>query len=150
MPEPKTLTFHNTFTARREAFVPRSADTVRLFTCGPSVYRRQHLGNYRTFLFEDVLQRYLEYRGYAVQRGINFTDVEDKAIEEAKEHGKTLTELTQPVIDEFLDSARKLGIKPPEGDIPRAPARPRADRRGADHLADPVRLRADRRRLGPV
>ena len=120
MPEPSILTFHNTFTKRREAFVPRSADAVRMFTCGPSVYRRQHLGNYRTFLFEDVLQRYLEYRGYHVKRGINFTDVEDKAIEEAKDYGRTLTELTQPVIDEFLDSARKLGIKLPEGEIPRA------------------------------
>ncbi|MFP4231257.1 MAG: hypothetical protein ACLFRR_05350 [Spirochaetaceae bacterium] len=60
---------------------------MQLFTCGPSVYRRQHIGNYRAFLFEDAQQRYLENRGYRGERAINFTDVEDKVIEEAKERG---------------------------------------------------------------
>ncbi len=115
-----SLTFYNTLTKRRETFIPRSSQAVRLFTCGPSVYRRQHLGNYRTFLFEDLLQRYLEYRGYPVERAINFTDVEDKAVEEAKAEGVTLEELTRPVIDEFLDTAAQLGIRLPAGEIPRA------------------------------
>lgn len=115
-----SLSFHNTYTKRREIFVPRSSQAVRLFTCGPSVYRRQHLGNYRTFLFEDLLQRYLEYRGFPVERAINFTDVEDKAVEEAKQEGLTLAELTQPVIDEFLETAAHLGIRLPDGEIPRA------------------------------
>jgi cysteinyl-tRNA synthetase len=120
MADEQRLTFHNTFTKRREAFVPRASGVVKLFTCGPSVYRRQHLGNYRTFLFEDILQRYLEYRGYTVHRAINFTDVEDKAVEEAREKGVTLQELTQPVIDEFLDSCARLGISLPGGEIPRS------------------------------
>lgn len=113
------LVFYNTLSKRKEVFVPRSADTVKLFTCGPSVYRRQHLGNYRTFCFEDVLQRYLEYRGYKVERCINFTDVEDKAIQEAEETGVSLTELTKPVVDAFLAECKTLGIKLPD-EIPRA------------------------------
>lgn len=120
MPDAQTITFHNTFTRRREAFVPRNPGVVKMFTCGPSVYRRQHLGNYRTFLFEDILQRYLEYRGYRVHRAINFTDVEDKAIEEARSKGVTLQELTRPVVEEFTDTCDRLGIRLPEGEIPRA------------------------------
>ena len=120
MAEESTLAFYNTASNRKEEFVSREPGRAKMFTCGPSVYRRQHLGNYRTFLFEDVLQRYLEYRGYAVDRSINMTDVEDKAIEEAKEEGVTLQELTQPVIDEFMESARLLGIRLPSDELPRA------------------------------
>ena len=69
---------------------------VRMFSCGPSIYRRPHVGNYRSFVWEDVLQRYLEYLGFKVERVLNFTDVEDKAIEEAREEGLTLPELTDP------------------------------------------------------
>ncbi len=68
------LDLYNTLTDEQEGFVPRAEGGVKLFTCGPSVYRRQHLGNYRTYLFEDVLQRYLEHRGFEVERLINFTD----------------------------------------------------------------------------
>ncbi|MFP4330288.1 MAG: class I tRNA ligase family protein [Spirochaetaceae bacterium] len=120
MPQESTFAIYNTASNRKEELVPREPGRVKIFTCGPSVYRRQHLGNYRTFLFEDILQRYLEYRGYEVQRAINMTDVEDKAIEEAKEKGVSLGELTEPVIEEFLDSAATLGIKLPPGEIPRA------------------------------
>src|SRR5690554_3674873 len=79
----RALVLENTMSRSREVFRPRAEGTVKLFTCGPSVYRRPHIGNYRTFLFEDLLQRYLEYLGYRVERVINFTDVEDKAIAEA-------------------------------------------------------------------
>lgn len=113
------LVFYNTLSKRKEVFVPRDSDTVKLFTCGPSVYRQQHLGNYRTFCFEDILQRYLEYRGYRVERSINFTDVEDKAIQEANEEQVSLTELTKPVVDAFLSECELLGIKLPR-EIPRA------------------------------
>ena len=113
------LVFLNTLTKRREVFVPRDDHTVKLFTCGPSVYRRQHLGNYRTFCFEDVLQKYLEYRGYTVERCINYTDVEDKAIREAQEKDVQLHELTKPVVDAFLKETELLNIKLPD-EIPRA------------------------------
>jgi len=94
----------NTLTRRKERFVPREPGRVTMFTCGPSVYRRQHVGNYRTFLYEDVLYRYLEFLGYKVHRLINFTDVEDKAIEEAREQGLELDQLTRPVVEQFLDT----------------------------------------------
>jgi cysteinyl-tRNA synthetase len=106
-------------TGRQAPFAPRGRDRVRLFTCGPSVYRRQHLGNYRTYLFEDVLQKYLEYRGHEVQRVINFTDVEDKAIDEARENGVAVAELRRPVEEAFFAECGWLGIALPDT-IPRA------------------------------
>ena len=63
-----------------ETFRPVRKEVVTIFTCGPSVYQKAHIGNFRTFLFEDMLARYLEYSGYAVRRGMNFTDIEDKSI----------------------------------------------------------------------
>jgi cysteinyl-tRNA synthetase len=68
---------------------------VKMYTCGPSTYQPAHIGNYRTFLYEDVLQRYLEYLGYEVTRLITLTDVEDKAIAEAKKERLSVEELTQ-------------------------------------------------------
>jgi cysteinyl-tRNA synthetase len=106
-------------TGRREPFAPRRRGRVKLFTCGPSVYRRQHLGNYRTYLFEDVLQRYLAYRGQIVERVINFTDIEDKAIAEAREKGVSVRTLRQPVEEAFLAECAQLGIALPAA-IPRA------------------------------
>jgi cysteinyl-tRNA synthetase len=113
------LRLYNTLTRRKEAFSPREPGRVRLFTCGPSVYRPQHLGNYRTYLFEDVLHRYLVYRGLQVDRLLNFTDVEDKAIAEARDKGVTLEALRRPVEEAFLQECGLLGIRlPPK--IPRA------------------------------
>ena len=63
---------------------------MNIFTCGPSIYQRAHIGNFRTFLFEDILVRYLEYRGWRVTRGMNVTDIEDKAIQEADKGGITV------------------------------------------------------------
>lgn len=109
----------NTMTDQQETFTPRRPGRVKLFTCGPSVYRRQHIGNYRTYLFEDVLLKYLEYRGLSVERVINFTDVEDKAIEEAREAGIGVAELRRPVEAAFFEECDLLGIRLP-ADIPRA------------------------------
>ena len=66
-----------------------------MYTCGPSTYQPAHIGNYRTFLFEDILQRYLEYLGYKVTRLMTLTDVEDKAISQAKKENLTVEELTR-------------------------------------------------------
>jgi cysteinyl-tRNA synthetase len=109
----------NTLSKRKELFKSREEGKVKLFTCGPSTYGRAHVGNYRTFLYEDVLQRYMEYLGYQVERMINFTDVEDKAIAEAQDQGVSLKELTGPVEDRFFKEADLLSIKLP-GYIPRA------------------------------
>ncbi len=113
------LVLYNPFTRRRELFRSRVPGEVKLFTCGPSVYRRPHLGNYRTFLYEDVLQRYLEYRGYRVKRVIVVTDVEDKAIEEAVALGHTVQELTDKNVDFFRKECERLGIELPDV-MPRA------------------------------
>jgi cysteinyl-tRNA synthetase len=109
----------NTLGRKKERFRPLYGRNVKMFTCGPSIYRRPHLGNYRTFLFEDVLVRYLEYLGYEVQRIINFTDVEDKSLAEAKNRGETLKELTDSVADRFYKESALLRMKLPE-EIPRS------------------------------
>lgn len=77
------LELYNTLTRKLEAFKTREMDKIKMYTCGPSIYRQSHIGNFRKFLFEDILQRYLEYLGYNVDRLITLTDVEDKAIDEA-------------------------------------------------------------------
>jgi len=84
-----------------------------MFSCGPSIYQRPHIGNYRTFLFEDILQRYLEYVGYKVTRALNFTDVEDKSIQEAKKQNMELLDLTNRNADVFFEDLLLLKIKPP-------------------------------------
>jgi len=108
------LRLYNTMTRQMEAFKPReSIGPVKIFTCGPSIYNWPHIGNYRTFLFEDILQRYLEFRGYPVERLINFTDVEDKAIVRANQEGLALEELTRPVAERFFKDCALLNINLP-------------------------------------
>jgi len=85
-----------------------------MFTCGPSTYQRAHIGNYRTFLFEDIAQRYLEYLGYKVTRVMAFTDVEDKAIIQAKKEGITIEELTQKNENILFKDFELLHIKKPD------------------------------------
>lgn len=101
----------NTLARRKEMFLPRQGRTVRLFTCGPSLYRRQHLGNYRSFVYEDVLERYLELLGHDVRRVINFTDMEDKGIAEARDTGKSLAELVRPVEEAFYRECDLLKVR---------------------------------------
>ena len=88
------LQLYNTMSRQKKPFNQETARVVKMFSCGPSIYAPPHIGNYRTFIWEDLLQRYLEYLGYEVKRGINLTDIEDKAIEEAQERGVTVGELT--------------------------------------------------------
>ena len=107
------LYLFNTLARKKQRFRGREPKRVRMFTCGASVYGRPHIGNYRTFLHEDILQRYLEYRGYEVERCINFTDVEDKALLEASRQGVTLAELTDPVVRRFCAECDALRIKLP-------------------------------------
>ncbi len=107
------LKLFNTLTRKIEPFKPREDRKVEMYTCGPSIYRRPHIGNYRTFLFEDILQRYLEYLGYDIVRLITFTDIEDKAIAEADKEKVSIKELTQRNADIFFADADLLKIKSP-------------------------------------
>jgi cysteinyl-tRNA synthetase len=113
------LRLFNTFGRKIEAFQPVRKDPVGVFTCGPSVYQRSHIGNFRTFLFEDVLVRYLEYLGYHVKRGMNFTDIEDKAMAEAARQGTSLKKLTDRNVADFVKEMKGLRMKTPDF-MPRA------------------------------
>jgi cysteinyl-tRNA synthetase len=92
---------YNTLSRQVEPFAPADGTTVRMYTCGPTVYNPAHLGNFRTFLFEDLMRRVLALRGWAVHQVMNLTDVDDKIIKRALEQGKTITEVTEPVIVVF-------------------------------------------------
>ena len=107
------LSIYNSLTKKIEVFTPSNKKKVKMFTCGPSIYRKPHIGNYRTFIFEDILQRYLEYLGYDVIRLLNFTDIEDKAIDEAKSKGVTVNELTKKIAEIFTEEIKVLNIKSP-------------------------------------
>jgi cysteinyl-tRNA synthetase len=108
------LTLFNTLGRRLETFQPVNEELVTVFTCGPSVYQRAHIGNFRTFLFEDILVRYLEYSGYRVTRGMNLTDIEDKAIQEAQKRNLHVRTLTQDNIEVFIDEMELLRMKIPD------------------------------------
>lgn len=113
------LRLYNSFGKRLEKFHPVNDKVVNIFTCGPSVYQISHIGNFRTFLFEDVLVRYLEYLGYNVLRGMNFTDIEDKALEETEKQQKTVQYLTNKNIKAFIHEMKMLRMKVPDY-LPRA------------------------------
>jgi cysteinyl-tRNA synthetase len=113
------IRFFNTLGKKPEIFHPVKKGVATIFTCGPSVYQRAHIGNFRTFLFEDILARYLEYSGYTVKRGMNFTDIEDKAIREASKKNITVNRLTEKNIREFIQEMKLLNMKFPDY-LPRA------------------------------
>ena len=115
------LQLFNSLGKKLEDFHPVDKRVVNIFTCGPSIYQRAHIGNFRTFLFEDILVRYLEYRGWRVARGMNITDIEDKAIKEADKSEITVKELTEENYHGFLREMRLLRIKTPDY-LPRASA----------------------------
>src|ERR1700731_3921699 len=95
------LRLYNTLTRSIETFEPEDGKTVRMYTCGPTVYRPAHLGNFRTFLFEDLLRRVIALRGWKLVQVMNLTDVDDKIIKGAHEQGKRISEVTEPVIEIF-------------------------------------------------
>ncbi|MDA1081027.1 MAG: cysteine--tRNA ligase [Gemmatimonadetes bacterium] len=118
MPE---FRLYNSLTRSIEPFAPADGATVRLYTCGPTVYNPAHLGNFRTFLFEDLLRRGLRMRGWAVEQVMNLTDVDDKIIKRATERGVSITELTNPVVETFHADCEFLRIQRAEH-YPRATA----------------------------
>jgi cysteinyl-tRNA synthetase len=106
------LQFFNTLTRKVEAFQPLDGKQVGVYACGPTVYRPPHVGNYRTFIFNDLLHRYLEWKGFDVKFVMNLTDVEDKIIDAAHEQGVHIDEITAPVTKAFLDDLASLAIRP--------------------------------------
>ncbi len=109
----------NTLTRQIEAFAPADGETVRIYSCGPTVYNPAHLGNFRTFLFVDLMRRALELRGWKVRQVMNLTDVDDKIIRRAHEQRKTIREVTEPVTAIFHTDREYLRIQPAE-DYPKA------------------------------
>jgi cysteinyl-tRNA synthetase len=106
-----TLTIYNTKTKRKEKFVPLEDKKVRIYVCGPTVYDVPHIGHGRSYVFFDVVRRYLEFLGYDVTFVTNFTDIEDSIVKRAHELGKEPMRLAEEMIDAFLKEMDKLGVK---------------------------------------
>ncbi|HEV8053692.1 MAG TPA: cysteine--tRNA ligase [Candidatus Limnocylindrales bacterium] len=113
------LRFRNTLSGELETFEPLERGRVGLYTCGPTVYAPAHVGNFRSFVFADVLRRYLGWAGYRVTWVMNITDVDDKIIRAAAEQGVATGELTDRYTERFLDDMRRLRITRPDV-LPRA------------------------------
>ncbi len=105
------LRLYNTLSRQVEEFRPLDDGRVSMYTCGPTVYDRAHVGNFRTFLSEDILRRYLEWKGYRVVQVRNLTDVDDRTIHAAVEKGSSLRELTEPFVEAFFEDHDRLGIE---------------------------------------
>lgn len=114
-----TLRLFNTLTRSVDPFVPQAPPTVSLYTCGPTVYNYAHIGNFRTFIFEDVLRRWLAASGYAVYHVMNLTDVDDKTIKGAGEAGVSLREHTAKYAAAFFADSAYLRLLPAD-DYPKA------------------------------
>jgi cysteinyl-tRNA synthetase len=105
---------YNTLTRSIESFEPADGETVRMYTCGPTVYKPAHLGNFRTFLFEDLLRRVIALRGWKLVQVMNLTDVDDKIIKSASDQGITISEVTAPVVQTFNADRAFLRIQDAE------------------------------------
>src|SRR3989338_7322571 len=108
------LSFYNTLSGRVEEFVPLAEGKVRMYTCGPTVYDYAHIGNYRTFVFGDILRRHLRRSGFELLHVMNLTDVDDKTIHKAAAAGLSLAEYTDRYIGAFLEDSRTLRLERPE------------------------------------
>ncbi len=109
-----SLFITNTMSNKKEKFIPINEMEVGIYTCGPTVYDYAHIGNFRAYMFEDLLCRYLRFSGYKVKQIMNLTDIDDKTIRASMEKGITLNEYTQPYIDAFFKDLNILNIEPAE------------------------------------
>ena len=123
------LCFYNTLSGQVEDFVPLEGNKVRMYTCGLTVYDYGHIGNYRTFVFQDILRRYLRYRGYEVWQVMNLTDVDDNTIRGAQAAGISLAEYTEKFIKAFGVDRQLLNLETPEIIV-----------RATEHVDDMVKL----------
>ena len=108
------LRFFNTLTRQVETFEPLERGKVRMYICGPTVWNFAHIGNFRTFIFGDILRRYLKYKGYKVTHVFNLTDIDDRIINEAAKKGVTIDKFTAPYIQYFWEDFDALGMERPE------------------------------------
>ena len=108
------LVFHNSLTKRTEEFVPIEPGKVKMYTCGPTVYDYPHIGNYRTFIFEDLLRRYLMYKGFQVTQVMNLTDVDDRTIARAQQEKLSLDASTVRYKKAFFEDLEALRIQKAE------------------------------------
>ena len=108
------IQFFNTLTREREKFVPLEKGKAKMYTCGPTVYDFAHIGNFRAFLFEDLLRRWLEYRGFKVTQVMNLTDVDDRTIGAARKLGIPLEQHTAQFIQAFFEDINALNIEKAE------------------------------------
>src|SRR5215217_2476750 len=115
------LKFFNTLSRSVQEFTPLdpAGRNVGMYCCGPTVYDFGHIGNFRTFVFSDLVRRYLEFRGYEVVHVMNITDVEDKIIKRVREKGTTLREFVDPFERAFLEDLQTLRCQRPHH-LPRA------------------------------
>src|SRR5271154_1773195 len=123
------IRFHNTLGGKIEAFVPQKPGEVRMYTCGPTVYDFAHIGNFRTFVFQDILRRFLKLRGFKMNHVMNLTDVDDRIIANAAAAGVSIRDYTEKFAQAFFDDCKTLSIEAPEHWI-----------RATDHIDDMVKL----------
>ena len=105
---------YNTMSRTKEELVPLDGKHVRMYTCGPTVYNYAHIGNFRAYMFEDLLRRYIQFCGFEITQVQNLTDVDDKTIRASIEQGLPLKEYTRTYIDAFFEDLAKLDIEPAE------------------------------------
>jgi cysteinyl-tRNA synthetase len=108
------IRFENTLSGKKEAFAPLRGGEVRMYTCGPTVYDFAHIGNFRTFVFQDLLRRFLRSRGFRLMHVMNLTDVDDRIIENARQQGQSIFDYTSRYAQAFLEDMAALGIERPE------------------------------------
>jgi cysteinyl-tRNA synthetase len=123
------IQFFNTLSGEKEPFAPLVPGEVKLYTCGPTVYDFSHIGNLRAYVFEDLLKRFLQFRGFRVAHVMNITDVDDKTIRGANAQGVSLNEYTKPYIEAFFKDLHVLNISPADH-YPRA----------TEHIPEMVRI----------
>jgi cysteinyl-tRNA synthetase len=105
------IQLHNTLGGKIEPFVPQKAGEVRMYSCGPTVYDYAHIGNFRTFVFQDILRRFLKSRGFKLTQVMNLTDVDDRIIANAAAAGVGIREYTEKFAQAFFDDCKTLGSR---------------------------------------
>jgi cysteinyl-tRNA synthetase len=106
------IKFYNTLAKKKEAFKPLKKGEVGIYNCGPTVYDFAHIGNFRSYMFSDLLRRYLEWKGFRVKQVMNLTDVDDKTIKGSMKEGMSLAEFTGRYAKAFFEDIKALNIKP--------------------------------------
>src|SRR5947209_3464731 len=108
------LRFYNTLSQELQDFVPQDGKTVNMYTCGPTVYNFVHIGNFRTFTFQDLLRRWLKHRGYELNHVMNITDVDDKIIINAAKLNRSIADYTADYTKAFFEDSAALRLQRPE------------------------------------